>query len=184
MNTEVISSRYAKALLSYVMESGAGEKVYSQIETILKNMQNLPQLREYILMHDDISLDKKLDLLTAAVGEPLADELNNFVKLVSEQHRMELLQVMFWAFISRYRETIGIKVGSLVTAVPSDSLRERLEELLGVGRAAQVHFEADVNPELIGGFVFEIDGYRLDASVRTRLKKISDELIDNSNRII
>ena len=184
MNTEVISSRYAKALLSYVMERGAGEKVYSQIEEILKNMQNLPQLREYILMHDDISLEKKLDLLSAAVGEPLTDELQNFVRLVSEQRRMELLQVMLWAFISRYREAIGIKVGSLVTAVPSDSLRESLEEMLGAEKAVRVHFETDVNPELIGGFVFEIDGYRLDASVRTRLKKISDELIDNSSRII
>ena len=184
MNSEVISSRYAKALLSYVMESGAGEKVYFQIERILKNMQNLSQLREYVLMHDDISLDKKLDLLSAAVGEPLADELKMFVALVSQQHRMELLQVMFWAFISRYREAKGIKVGSLITAIQSDSLRERLEEILGAERTVQVHFETDVNPELIGGFVFEIDGYRLDASVRTRLKRISDELIDNSNRII
>ena len=184
MNEGVIASRYAKALLSYVMENGVEEKVYSQIETILQDMHDLPQFREYILMHDDISLVKKLELLNAAVGEELSGELQNFIRLVSDHRRMELLQVMMWAFVSRYREAKGIKIGSLVTAVPVDGLRERLESMLGAHESAKVYFNADVDPDLIGGFVFELDGYRLDASVRTKLRKISDELIDNSSRII
>ena len=184
MNTEVISSRYAKALLSYVMESRSEEKVYSQAEAILQNMQDVPQLREYILSHDDISLSKKTDLLTTVLGRPIADELQNFIKLVADHRRMELFQDMLRSFISRYREAKGIKIGSLVTAVPADGLQERLESMLGAHEKSQVRFNAEVDPELIGGFVFEIDGYRLDASVRSRLKKISDELIDNSSRIV
>ena len=184
MNTEVISSRYAKALLSYVMERGVEEKVYSQVETILQNMQDVPQFREYILMHDDISFSKKCSLLTTAVGEPLADELLNFIKLVSGHRRMELLQVMFWAFISRYREAKGIKVGALATAFPADGLRERMETMLESRISSTVHLSEEVDSELIGGFVIEIDGYRLDASVRTQLKKISEELIDKGSRIV
>ena len=45
-------------------------------------------------------------------------------------------------------------------------------------------FDLSAIPELIGGFVFELDGCRLDASVRTKLKKISDELIDTASRIV
>ena len=184
MNTEVISSRYAKALLSYAMERGVEEKVYSQVEKILQSMHELPQLKEYILKHDDISLSKKCGLMATALGEPLADELNNFIKLVSDRRRMELLQIMFWAFISRYREAKGIKVGALATAFPADGLRGKLETLLESQFSSTVHLSEEVDPELIGGFIFEIDGYRMDASVRTKLKKISDELIDNSSRII
>ena len=51
MNTGVIASRYAKALLSYVTEAGAGEKVYSQACALVHIMKTLPQLKEYILKH-------------------------------------------------------------------------------------------------------------------------------------
>lgn len=184
MNTEVISSRYAKALLSYVLENGVEDKVYSQVETILQAMRDTPPLGEYILKHDDISLSKKIGLLATALAEPLAEELEKFLQLVSDHRRMELLQVMLWAFVSRYREAKGIKIGSLVTAVHAEGLRERLESMLSDRDSAEVHFRAEVDPELIGGFVFEIDGCRLDASVRTKLKKISDELIDTASRIV
>lgn len=184
MNTEVISSRYAKALLSYVMERGIGERVCSQIEEVLRNMQELPQLREYILKADDISLEKKLELLSAAAGGNMADELRDFVRLVYEKRRMELLQIMLLAFISRYREALGVKVGSLLTAVPSEELCHRLETMLSREGSSKACLKAEVDPDLIGGFVFEIDGYRMDASVRTKLRKISEELIDNSSRIV
>lgn len=184
MNAEVISSRYAKALLSYAMENGAEDRVYSQVETILQAMQDMPQLGEYILKHDDISLSKKKELLATALSEPVSEELEKFLHLVSDHRRMELLQVMLWAFVSRYREAKGIKIGSLVTAVPAEGLRDRLESMLSAGDSAKVHFRTEVDPELIGGFVFELDGCRLDASVRTKLKKISDELIDTASRIV
>ena len=88
MNAEVISSRYAKALLSYAMENGAEDRVYSQVETILQAMQDMPQLGEYILKHDDISLSKKKELLATALSEPVSEELEKFLQLVSDHRRM------------------------------------------------------------------------------------------------
>ena len=46
MNSEVISSRYAKALLAYAAEAGSGSKVYSQALAIVHVMQELPQLMD------------------------------------------------------------------------------------------------------------------------------------------
>ena len=39
MNSEVISSRYAKALLEYAAEAGSGNKVYSQALALAHAMQ-------------------------------------------------------------------------------------------------------------------------------------------------
>ena len=36
-----------------------------------------------------------------------------------------------------------------------------------------------VDPEIIGGFVFEIGDYRLDSTVRTQLEKIKRELTES-----
>lgn len=184
MNTEVISSRYAKALLSYVTEAGTGEKVYSQVCDIVQKMHLVPQLREYVLKLDEISLEKKAGLLSAALDEPLADELVNFMKLVDSHRRMELFQSMLWSFIRRYQEAAGMKVGSLITATSDDGLCERLEDILGKRTSSKVDFSCKVDPELIGGFVLELDGYRLDASTRSALDRIRKRLVDEGNRIV
>lgn len=184
MNSGVTASRYAKALLSFVAEAGVGEKVYSQALILVQKLEDIPQLKDIVLKYDEVALSSKLELLSAALEEPLAEELVRFVSLVSENHRMEFLQRMLWSFITQFRKANGIKVGSLVTAVPNDDLRERLEDMFHDKTCCDVHFKASVDPELIGGFVFELDGNRLDASVRTQLDRLRRQIIDDSSRIV
>lgn len=184
MNGEVISSRYAKALLAFVTETEYGDKVYSQVCDILVHMKEVPLMKEYILQHDDIAIDRKVALLNASLEVPMADELEKFVRFVNQKRRMELLDMILWAFVARYREAQNIKYGSLVTSRPDDRLKESLEQMFGDKLNSEVHLQSSVESEIIGGFVLELDGYRVDASVRTKLEKISKELIDTSNRIV
>lgn len=184
MNTGVTASRYAKAFLSFVTETGAGEKVYSQVGTIVQALDAVPQLKNLILKRDEVELDHKIELLSVLLEEPLAEEICKFMVLVSENNRMELFQRMLWAFISQYRDANNIKVGSLVTAVPYDGLREKLESFFHEKTGSEVHFTTAEDPELIGGFIFELDGRRLDASVKSQLERIRRSLIDESSRIV
>ena len=184
MNSEVISSRYAKALLTYAAEAGSGDKVYSQALAIVQIMQEVPQLTDIVLKHDDIALKKKIALLATAVDEPLADELAKFMELVCRQRRMDKFQSMLQSYIIKYRQANNIKVGTLATAVPDENLKSQLEKIFGQRTDCEVHFTAEVNPDLLGGFVFELDGHRLDASVRTRLEKIRQCLVDDNSRIV
>lgn len=184
MNTGVTASRYAKALLAFVQETGAGEKVYSQVEALVRILEAVPQLRDVIQKHDEIPVERKLDLLAAAVDEPLAMEIVRFVGLVADNRRMEFFHRMLWAFIVQYREAKGIKVGSLVTAVPDEELCKELEDLFCDRTSCEVRLNTSVDPELIGGFIFELDGRRLDASVKSQLDRIRRAIVDESNRII
>lgn len=184
MNTEVISSRYAKALLAYAAEAGSGDKVYSQALAITQVMQQVPELMDVVHKRDDVALTKKAELLSLAIGEPLAKELVRFMELVSDRRRMDGFHSIMLSYITRYRQANNIKVGSLLTAKPEEGLKERLENMFSQRTDSEVHFTASVDPELIGGFVFELDGYRLDASVRTRLEKIRHCLVDDNNRIV
>ena len=83
-----------------------------------------------------------------------------------------------------YRQECNIKVGSLVTAVRNDLLRGRLEDMFHDRTGAEVHLEEKVDPDLVGGFVFELDGYRLDASVANHLERLRRQLIEKNNRIV
>ena len=100
MNSGVIAFRYAKALLKYVEESGAGDKVYSQACVLGLRLMEIRQLRDFVENHAEIPMEKKLELLQAALGEDLAAELVGFVRLVTLRRRMEYFSRMLYAFIS------------------------------------------------------------------------------------
>lgn len=184
MNEGVIASRYAKALLEYADEYGAGDKVYDQACILGLRFVEIRQLRDFVEDHNQIPVDRKVELLRSALGEDLAPELIDFIRLVTVRKRMEFFSRMLYSFISLYRAAHNIKVARVVTAAPVDGLKERLEKLFHERTGADVKIYEKINPEILGGFVFEMDGYRLDASVEHQFRKIRRQLIDKSNRIV
>ncbi len=184
MNTGVVAYRYGKALLKYVQERGTGEDVCRQVLLLVCRMSSYEQLRHILENRDDVSLQHKKDLMSAAVEEPLAPELASFADLVHRQGRMPYLSRMLNSFVTQYREVNSIIVGRLTTAVPVEGLKERLEDMFSGKTGASVQLDATVDEDIIGGFVLELDGCRLDASVEGRLRRIRNELIEKNNRIV
>lgn len=158
MNTGIISSRYAKALLKFVDETGNGEAVYSQVQDILANPDSMP-----------------------AVLEP---ELRRFTDLLVRKKRVEYVKFIFHSFIDQYNESRHIIPASLTTAVPAPSLEKKLKELLESKFGGTVLISSEVDPSLIGGFVLTIDDKLLDASVSTQLEKIRAQFMDKNKRIV
>lgn len=184
MNTGPIAHRYAKALLKFVQETGAGEKVYSQVCVLVLRMQEYRQLADVIEKHPELSLERKKEILDAALGERLSEELSRFVSLVHENGRMDSFERMLYSFAEQYRKAESIKVGRLVTACPVEGLKGRLQSILSERMGATVLLEENVNPEILGGFVLKIDDLLMDASVDGYFRALRRELIDNTNRIV
>lgn len=184
MNTGTIAHRYAKALLKLVQETGAGEKVYSQACVLVLRMHEIRQLTDVIQRHPEVSLERKLQILDSALGEPLAEDLLRFVRLVHSNKRIENLGRMLASFLDQYRMSCGIKVGRLITARPAPDLKTVIEDMMSRKTGNVVHLEERVEESLIGGFVLQIDDLQMDASVAGQFKLLRRELIDNNNRII
>lgn len=184
MNAGVVSSRYAKALLKYVQESGAGEKVYSQASVLVERMKEFTALEDTIQKHPEIDLDRRLYVIEVALGEPLAPELKRFICLLGKNRRMNYIIRVLQSFISQYRAANGIKEGTLLTAVSLPGLRQAIEEIMHEKTGDRVLLHEDTDESLIGGFILRLDDLRLDASVDSRLRRLRKELIDDNDRII
>lgn len=157
MNTGVISSRYAAALLSYVQETGGGEKVCAQAQEIL---------------------------LTGDVPARLEPELDRFISLLRKNGRMEYVRFILTTFVNFYHESRGEKIARLITVKPDPGLEKRVREYLEKRNSCKVELVTATDPSLIGGFVIEIDDCVLDASVKKQLHLIRRELVDKNNRIV
>lgn len=184
MNSGILASRYAKALLKYVRETGNGDKVYAQARMLVSCMERFQRFREYVESQEEPGFDEKIRLMEAAVDEPLAQELTSFLRLVMTKRRCAFFMRMLNSFVEQYRDAVNMKVGKLVTAMHVDGMKERLEALFCERIGADVRLEATVDPDIIGGFVFEVDDLRMDASVKGQMEKTREKLLDRNNRIV
>lgn len=185
MNTGLVSSRYASALLKFTEETGNGKTVYRQVLALHRRMMEVPGLRAAIDNPMSIPDSRKFELLVSALGdEPMAMELDRFIHLVMKNGRVRCLRFIFLSFIFQYRQAHNIKVGKLVTAVPAPELEKRISSIARERKGETVVFEHRVDPEIIGGFIFEIDGHRLDASTASQLKTVKRQFVEKNRRIV
>ena len=185
MNSGIVSSRYALALLKYAAETGNEEKVYRQVLVLLNSLKVSPRLRDLINNPMSLPDEKKFSLLVSALdGEEMADELQRFIRLVMKKHRTRLLMFILVSFVSRYRDAHNIKTSRLITATEAPELETRIARIIKERKGDSVLFEHRIDPDIIGGFIFEIDGYRLDASTASQLKSVRRQFIEKNRRIV
>ena len=184
MNIGVVSKRYAKALLDFAMARGNEEKVYSEVETLAGHFANVPDLKRTI-ENPVMTRKSKLDLLVeASGGKNVSEEMKRFLQLVIDGKREKFLHFMTWSFIDQYRERKHILMGKLTTAVEAPELVKHFEKIDSLKTDSKVVIKSKIDPSIIGGYIMEIDGYRLDASVANQLSRIRRQFIDKNRRIV
>ena len=118
-------------------------------------------------------------------GQPDVAGTEPFLTLLNQNGRMELVQDILRDFVDMYHRSIGIRKAHLTTvSEPSERLLQRLKALVKQKTGDDVIIEVDVDPSLVGGFVFDIDDYLLDASVKRQLDLIREQFIERNRRII
>ncbi|MBQ4287233.1 MAG: ATP synthase F1 subunit delta [Bacteroidales bacterium] len=173
MDTGLISSRYARALLLLVDETGGGEEVLAQTLTLSQALSSVPQLRRVLEGRGDLPVSGKLQLFESVLGgKKLAPELRQFITLVIRSGRVSLLRYIFSSFQRLWYRSRKIKLCHLTVTSPSRSLEEQLEEFVRKNTGCSVQMTTEVKPDIVGGFVFEVDDWLIDASVKTQLETI------------
>ncbi len=184
MNTGMIPSRYAKALYGYTEEKSVTERVYGEMQQLAASFAAEPALR-HALDNPVLSAEQKSTLVYNAAGGDPSDELKRFVQLVLRHKRMQLLHRMALDYLSLYRQAHNISTGELQTAVAVDEATElRLKEWIVSRTHGTVELRTLVRPEILGGFIFEMNSTRLDASIATQLREIRKQFIERNKRIV
>ena len=158
MNTGIIASRYATALLRYTEETGGGERVGAQVRRLLDHPDQDPG--------------------------PLEPELERFIQLLVSNGRLEDVRFILHDFIEMYYRSLGVRVARLTTVVASKELEQKLHAMLEKQLGCEVVIETRVDPALIGGFTLEVGDYLLDASVRRQIDTIRRQFVIQNNRIV
>ncbi len=186
MEVGIISMRYAKALMEYAKEKKVEDRIYDECQVLSYSFLLEPGLRE-ALDSPILELKEKFSLIcTAADGDrPSCREFTRFISLVLRQKREGYLQFMCLMYIDLYRKLKHIGVGKLTTAVPvNKETEERIRETAAHALHVRMELSTVVDPSIEGGFIFDINDFRLDASIATQLKRVKQQFIDKNKRIV
>jgi F-type H+-transporting ATPase subunit delta len=113
-------------------------------------------------------------LLLEICGTGLNDEGRNFILLLAENGRIEILPEVSELFEQLRARYEGVLDAKIISAFPLDDtqLRELVFDLEGKFKQ-KIDPEVSVDPELIGGIKVEIGDEVLDASVRGKLEAMA-----------
>ena len=178
MDNGLIPHRYAKALYKFAMEHKAADVVYEEMKVVISSFQENPRLTK-VLANPIVGNSEKYDLLKAAAGDKVENDYLGFVKLILDKRREQYAYQMALAYRDIYRKANRISQVRITTAVSlPEAEMERLRALVSNSfKDTKLEFSEQINPEIIGGFIIDIDDMRMDASINNELEQLRLNLL-------
>ena len=174
-----LAGRYAKSIIGLAIEHGDLEGVYNdmlQMESLMKSSAELVTVLKSPVIPGD-KKQKVLDELTKGANKMTS----SFYRLLITKGRESFLPEIVHAFIQQYKDNKGIHSVTLTTAVAvSDEVKNSIIEKIRQGaNMKSVELESIVDEKIIGGFILEADGRRVDVSVAYDLANIKKQFSNN-----
>ena len=175
MNQSKISVRYSKALFALAKEQNKLDRVKKDIEFLLEVLK-LDDFKDFV-NSPIIPVSKKQDVFRSVFADKVDKIVLDTLLLMAKNRRETFLKLMALDYLKLYREETGTTEIELTTAteIPDDT-RQRIVKLLNEKIKNKIEVKANVNPDIIGGFIVRIDDKQMDASVKTQLQNFKKEL--------
>jgi F-type H+-transporting ATPase subunit delta len=175
MNESIIAVRYSRALFQSAIEKSILDEVNDDMLLILE-VCKIPEAAE-IIASPVIVPSRKISALKAVLSGKVQDITIALVELVVNNGRESLLPSIARVFNHETMKYKGITASVLTTAVKVDEkVRKEIISLVSKEFGTKIEMKENVDPGIIGGFILRVDDKYIDASVKSKLRKIRKEL--------
>lgn len=180
MNDGLIPKRYANALFKSALDKNNAAALYQEMKVVVASFEANPTLQKTLANPFVARADKEM-LLCGAAGDALESDYRAFVKLVLDKNREEFAHRMALAYLSLFREKNSISQVKITTAAKyGDKEMDRLRSLIKKAFPGRVlEFSEQINPDLIGGFILDVDSVRMDASLSNEIEQLRLNLLSS-----
>jgi len=184
MNTGLIPVRYATALLDFANASEEQNRVYNEAKAIAKSYFQFSELRS-VLDNPVLSKADKRKIVILAAGGSVSKPFEKFLDLLLDNNREVHLLSVALKYVDLYRKQKNIHYGKLTTAAPvTADVEERLMKMVENTTGGSIEMEKIIDPEILGGFMFEVDFVRWDASISGQLRRIKNDYIERNKKTV
>jgi len=167
---------YASALFDVAIGDGCLDEVYEGLKTIKEVLDESEEFIE-LLMSPAIPKEERVQVVEQSFGGNVHEDLVAFMCVLTEKGHVRDIGECFEVFDEMYKMAAKKSTAVIRSAVElSSDAKERLIDKLQKMSGHLVEPRYIIDPSLIGGVIVEMDGRRIDGSLKTRLKEIKEVL--------
>ena len=170
--------RYAQALFLLAEKSDQLERVEKELTEAGGLVSRHPEISR-LLMNATLAREEKEDFLEKVFPATFSPLLINFLKVLVQKKRFQILCFVREKFHRLYEEKRGIQRIRVKAAVSlNEEIQQRLRRALEKKLGRKVYLETTADPEILGGLILDFDGTQIDASFRSRLQELKQRLLN------
>ena len=175
---KLASQVYGNALFELAVEENRIDELMEEVSAVSQILEENQDFTK-VMTHPKIPKEEKLELLDGIFKGRVSDELTGFLKIVVTKERYKELPAIFAWFTARVKEYKKIGIASVVSAAPlSESWKQQIEQrLIATTSYETMEIDYAVDESLIGGAVIRIGDRVVDSSVKTKLSRLTAELM-------
>ena len=180
MNNPRLAIRYAKSLIDLTLEKDQLDEVYADMKFLQNIIKSNPDFVA-LLKSPVIQEDKKNKIIESVIAGRVSNLTALFIKLLGAKTRESNLPEIVTSFIEQYNKVKEIHKVKITTASPiSDELKNSfVTKIKSANHIENIEMETMVDEKLIGGFVLEMEGKMVDASIMRDLIDVKKQFQNN-----
>jgi F-type H+-transporting ATPase subunit delta len=176
MNGSRAAIRYAKSLLSLAQERSCADAVNNDCVFMAKTINDNKDLR-LVLKSPIIKTDVKLSALNKIFGASINELSTQFLSLLANQSRTNILLMITEAYTELYKESRGIASAEIITAQAlSEDIKTKISQLLAKSQGKTIELSETVDTSLIGGYIVKVGDKQIDLSLSRKISDLKQRL--------
>lgn len=180
-----VAGVYAEALLNAAEKRGEGEAVLQELDSLVKEVFAANPTFEVLLSSAAMGRKARAEVLEKVFAGRASETVYNFLQVLNDHERLDLLRVILRAYRDLHDQRAGrVRVRVQTAApLPEDQVSRLTQELRDTFHLEPV-LETRIDPGLLGGLRVRVGDWLYDASIRTQLELIRQEIIARSSHEI
>ena len=168
-----VTTPYAEALLQVVNENKQTEQMVEEVKQLLTLINDAPELGK-TLSSPILEKETKKKIIIEIFSEKINSSLLNFLKLLADRQRIEIVTSILDRFLEIYRENSNIALATVTSAVELTDDQKSLitNKIITIAGTEKLELVTKIDPSLIGGFVASVGSKVIDASLASQIRKL------------
>ncbi|MFL5243749.1 MAG: ATP synthase F1 subunit delta [Gemmataceae bacterium] len=185
VDTQRVAKLYAEALYGAAEKRDQAREVLDELHSLVSDVFKANPQIENFLTSVIIGRDRKTDLIKDGFANRASETLVNFLFVLNNHERLDLIRPILAAYQELYDQKAGrIHVQVRTAQALPDDQRDSLHRELKQAFQKEPILETKVEPDLLGGLVVQVGDWLYDASVRSSLENLRNQIIERSSHEI
>ena len=174
------SERYSRALFEVVQEMKELDKTEKDVADFNSLIKKSPELENFI--HNPTQSIANQNSVINLLSEKLnfSKSLKNFFSLLIKKRRIFFVLKILDSFLKLCSKKRGEVKASLISSKELSQIElDKISKDLSTSMGSTIKFDYKIDKELIGGLKLQLGSFMIDTSIKNKLKKLEQKMLEN-----